>query len=121
MAKKILIVEDDRVAARLAEELLSKSGYQVQTVYDGIDALVEIKKTKFDLIVLDVMLPEMNGYDVCYQLRFNDEFEKTPILLLTGRDSELTDGLGERSNISYIQKPINKEIFLKMVEEILSQ
>ena len=119
MPKKILVVDDDPSTVKLAEKLLQNNGYEVLTAYDGLDALVKIKRDDPDLVVLDVMMPEINGYDVCYQLRFNKDFHKVPIVLLTIRDKELDDKIGLRVNIEYCQKPVDSDVLLKKISSLL--
>ncbi len=119
MAKTICVVDDDPTITTLVESLLKKQGYNVVCASDGLDALVKIKKEHPDLIILDVMMPEINGYDVCYQLRFNKEFEKVPIILLTSREQEIDDELGKRSGIEYLQKPVNAKVLLEKIVSLL--
>ena len=119
MAQKILIVDDDPVIVRLIEALLTDNSYDVITADDGLDALVKIKTENPDLVLLDVNLPEINGYDICYQLRFNDEFKRIPIILLTKRRNELGGKVGQRVNIEYVPKPVNPELLFKTVQKLL--
>jgi len=119
-SKKILVVDDDEGTIRLVTAVLESKGYEVIDAFDGLDALVKIKKDHPDLVVLDVMMPEINGYDVCYQLRFNKDFGKIPIVLLTIRDQELDKTLGQRVNIEYVPKPLDSKLLLKKVAQLLS-
>lgn len=119
MSKKILIVDDQLTNVQLAEYILKDSGYKTITADNGLDALLMVKNERPDLIVLDVMMPEINGYDVCHQLRFNEEFDKIPILLYTARDKELNDEIAQMARIDYIQKPIDRYLFLQKVEGLL--
>ena len=121
MSKRILVVDDDRGVIRLVTRLLLSEGYEVSSVENGLDALVKLKKEKFDLVVLDIMMPEINGYDVCYQLRFNKEYEQIPIILSTVRDQELEDKLGKREDIEYLQKPIDSKLLLEKINFLLSK
>ena len=98
MPEKILIVDDDPTSIKLVESILVKSNYETISAVDGLDALVKIKSENPDLVVLDIMMPEINGYDVCFQLRFNDEFKKLPIILLTKRERELDDKISQKVN-----------------------
>ena len=116
--KKVLVVDDDPVVIRLVKELLKTQGYLVETAKDGIDAMVVVKKEKPDLIVLDIMMPELNGYDVLRTLKFTDEFKDIPVLLLTAREQELDKRIGEMMGIDYIQKPVNREAFLEKIGKI---
>lgn len=120
MAHKILVVDDEPATVKLVESLLTSKGYEVSTAKNGLDALVEIQKEAPDLVVLDVMMPEVNGYDVCYQLRFNQEFEQIPIVLLTKRDQEIDDKIGHRVNIEYVPKPIDSDLLLETIQNFLS-
>ena len=117
--KKVLVVDDDPVVIRLVKEILKTLGYQVETARDGIDAMVLVKKEKPDLIVLDIMMPELNGYDVLRTLKFTDEFKDIPVLLLTAREQELDRRIGEMMGIDYLQKPVNREAFIERIQKIM--
>lgn len=120
MEKKICIVDDDPTVITLVEAILKKQGFAVSSASDGLDALVKIKKERPDLVILDIMMPEINGYDVCYQLRFNKEFDKIPIILLTSREQELDGELGKRSGIEYLRKPVNSQLLLETIAGLLA-
>jgi len=120
MGKKILVVDDEPATLKLVESLLSANDYDVTSATDGLEALVEIQKEEPDLVVLDVMMPEINGYDVCYQLRFNQQYEKIPIILLTKRKQEIDDEIGKRVNITYVPKPIDTKLLFEKIEALLS-
>lgn len=121
MAKRILVVDDDYGVIRLVSSILRTQGLEVDSAMDGLDALVKIKKEHYDCVVLDVMMPEINGYDVCYQLRFNKDFEHIPILILTSREQELTPELGQREDIEYLQKPVDSKLLLERIQQLLSK
>ncbi len=121
MSKKILIVDDDPIVVRMVQSVLKNHDYEVVAASDGLDALVAVKNEKPQLVILDVMMPEINGYDVCYQLRFNKDYEKIPILLMTIRDQELDSGLGKRVNIAYLQKPIDGKMLVAKIEMLLGK
>ena len=120
MASKILVVDDDPSTIRLLVGLLTSHGYEVVTAVDGLDALVKIKKEKPGMVILDIMMPEINGYDVCYQLRFNKDFEKTPILLLTVREQELDADIARKATIEYLPKPVDTRLLLEKIHLLLS-
>ena len=117
--KKVLVVDDDPVVIRLVKEILKNLGYQVETAKDGIDAMVLVKQERPDLIVLDIMMPELNGYDVLRTLKFTDEFKDIPVLLLTSREQELDRRIGEMMGIDYLQKPVNREAFIERIQKII--
>lgn len=121
MDARILIADDDASTVVLVENILASKGYQTMTARDGLEALAKIKSGRPDLVVLDIMMPEINGYDVCYQLRFNDEFEKLPIILLTKRKKELTEQISQKANIEYVPKPIKPQLLLTTIESLLAK
>lgn len=116
--KKVLVVDDDPVLVRLVKEILKSQGFTVETAKDGIDAMVMVKKDKPDLIVLDIMMPELNGYDVLRALKFTDDFKDIPVLLLTAREQELDKRIGDMMGIDYLQKPVHRESFLEKINKM---
>ncbi len=121
MSKKILVVDDDPTTNQLICSLLKAKGYVVVSAIDGLDALANIQRESPDLVVLDVMMPEVDGYDVCYQLRFNDNFDKVPIVLLTDRCQELDESIGKRVNIEYVSKPVDSKNLFEKIELFLGK
>ena len=119
MSHKILVVDDDPTVVKLIESILKSKDYEVLTAEDGLDALVKIKNENPDLVILDIVMPEINGYDVCCELRFNKDYEKIPILIVTETEQEIDDAIGERVNIGYIQKPIESEAILSKLKHLL--
>ncbi len=120
MSQKILIVDDDPGVIHLCDELLKTAGYETSSAFDGLDALSRIKKEDPDLVILDIMMPEINGYDVCCELRFNEEFKKIPIVILTSSEMELSEEIQKRSNLVHLSKPIETKLLLETVEKMLS-
>lgn len=116
-AKKILVVDDEKKIVDIVKAYLEKEGYQVVVAYDGISALELAKSQSPDLIVLDLMLPEISGWDVCRQLRKNSD---TPIIMLTARD-EVPDrivGL-ELGADDYITKPFSPNELVSRIRAVL--
>ncbi|MCH9699519.1 MAG: response regulator transcription factor [Gammaproteobacteria bacterium] len=106
MNKKILIIEDNEDLAQLLEIHLQDVGYSVELSYNGKDGFDKARHLQFDLVILDVMLPDGSGLDVCKQLRGLQEF--VPILMLTSRSSELDRVLGlEVGADDYLTKPFS--------------
>ena len=116
-----MIVDDDASTVVLVENILASKGYQTLSAGDGLEALAKIKSERPDLVVLDIMIPEINGYDVCYQLRFNDEFSRLPIILLTKRNKELGEHISQKANIEYVPKPIKPQLLLTKIKQLLSK
>ena len=121
MPKKILVVDDDPTTNQMVCSLLAQKGYDICSAEDGLDALVKIKNERPHLVVLDVMMPEIDGYDVCYQLRFNAQFDKIPIVLLTDREQELDDRIGQRVRIAYAPKPVDSRVLFEKIEALLKE
>jgi DNA-binding response OmpR family regulator len=114
---KILVVDDDRVLADVVTFMLHKEGYQVIQAYDGMMALERWKEDEPDLIVLDVNMPKMDGFEVCRQIRAEDD---TPILMLTvkGEEEDILSGF-EIGVDDYIVKPFSPGQLVARVKAIL--
>ncbi len=117
--KKILVVDDDPAIVKLVKSILEGEGFEVETANDGIDALVKVKEVKPDLMVLDIMMPELNGYDVCHKIKFDSPYKEIPILLLTSRDQEIDSRIGQMMGITYLQKPLKRETFLSEIKKLI--
>ena len=118
-SKKILVVDDDRALTTMLEGVLSTQGYTVLVAYDGLDGIVQVRKNLPDLIILDIMMPELNGYDVCGNLKFDERFKHIPIIVLTSREQELAPKISQLMGIGYMQKPIDSKILLEKIQNIL--
>jgi len=120
MAKKILIVEDERDVVKLLRYNLEKEGFRVTSVTDGSLALSEMRRDPADLVILDLMLPGMDGLEICRQLRRNERYAGIPILMLTARSEEsdrirgLTTGADD-----YVVKPFSLPELMARVRAIL--
>jgi two-component system, OmpR family, alkaline phosphatase synthesis response regulator PhoP len=116
--KNILLVEDEEHLLKIISLNLELEGYSVTPATNGIEALKEFRKQNFDLILLDVMLPEMNGFDVCEQIR--KENSKIPVLFLTAKGSseDRIQGLKLGAD-DYLTKPFNLEELLLRVQILL--
>jgi DNA-binding response OmpR family regulator len=118
MQRTILIIEDDRDIARLVEMHLRDEGYQVEVARDGDTGLARALAQDFDLIVLDLMLPGVDGIDICRRVRARSA--STPILMLTSRSSELDRVLGlEIGADDYLTKPFSVRELLARVKALL--
>ena len=117
MAVSILVVEDDRNIAELLQLYLEKEGYAVTTAFDGGQGLAKFQSIKPNLVLLDVMMPVMDGWAVCKAIR---ETDKTPIIMLTAK-SETDDKVhGLRSGADdYITKPFEMKEVLARIEAVL--
>ena len=102
MAKKILAVDDERHIVRLVQVNLERAGYEVVTAYDGKDALEKVASEQPDLVVLDVMMPYMDGFEVLQNLRKNQATRELPVIMLTAKaqDADVFRRLAKRSGIA---------------------
>ncbi len=117
--KRILIVDDDPSTIKLLEGILTKQGYEVLISLDGIDAMVQVKMHKPDLIILDVMMPDVNGYDVCRNIKFDSPYKAVPIILLTAREQEIDTRVSQMMGITYVHKPFEREAFLNKIQQMI--
>ena len=115
--KRILIVDDDAEIRDLLEFDISSSGYFVDTASDGMEGLNKALNNKYDLILLDVMMPKMNGWEVCREIR---ETSKVPIIMLTAKGDEEDELTGFELGVDeYISKPFSPKILVARVGAIL--
>ena len=117
--KNILVVDDDKSVTSLLGALLSHHGYTVLVAHDGLDCMVQVRKEIPDLIILDIMMPEINGYDVCSNLKFDEKFKHIPIIVLTSREQELDPRIGQLMGIDYMPKPIDSQVLLEKIQKTL--
>lgn len=114
----ILIVEDDREICQLYSRVLTKNGYQVTGVANGKEAVDVIDKVYFDLIISDIMMPEMNGYELVKELR--DSGNNTPVMMITAKDAFDDKRLGFQSGTDdYMVKPIDVDEMVLRVGALL--
>ena len=117
--QKVLVVDDEDHILELARLYLSREGYQIETVTDGAQALTRFGQTKPDLVVLDIMLPNVDGLTICREIRKSSQ---VPIIMLTARD-EVTDtvvGL-ELGADDYLTKPFHPQELVETIREVLSR
>lgn len=105
MAKKVLVVDDEKLIVKGIRFSLEQDGMEVDSAYDGEEALEMAKQKGYDVILLDIMLPKLNGFEVCQQIR---EFSDMPIIMLTAKGDDMDKILGlEYGADDYITKPFN--------------
>ena len=120
MVKKILIVEDEHDLIKLLKYNLEKEAFKVTHTTDGSLALAEIRRETPDLVILDLMLPGMDGLEVCRQLRRQDRFASIPVLMLTARSEEADRVVGlEIGADDYVTKPFSMRELIARVRALL--
>lgn len=119
--KKILVVDDEKDIAESVKILLSEKGFKVVIANNGAEAVKKAKAEKPDMIVMDLMMPEMNGFDACKMLKADNETAHTPVLVLTAQQlgKDLEDAFAAGAN-DYVIKPFSNERLLEKVEKLLS-
>ncbi|MCG7995669.1 MAG: response regulator [Candidatus Thiodiazotropha taylori] len=122
MGGEILVVDDEPNIVLSLEFLMKKAGYSVTTVNNGIDALNSIKQLRPDLVLLDVMMPRMDGYEVCQAVRSDPELSSVRIIMLTarGRDVERDKGMALGAD-DYVTKPFATQELVEKVNSLLDR
>lgn len=119
MARKILVVDDERHIVRLVQVNLEKVGYQVVTAYDGVEALEQVAKETPDMVILDVMMPRMDGFEVLQRLQADPRYQQIPVIMLTAKAQDADIFKGWQSGVSsYLVKPFNPRELLTFVQRI---
>ena len=119
--KKILIVDDRSEVVELVKVTLEGEGYQTIDASDGREALEKIRKEKPDLILLDIVMPKMDGFEVLSKLKKDPKIKEIPIIMLTAKGQKLDQEKGkELGATGYIIKPFSPSALLKRIEEILA-
>lgn len=120
MGKKIVVVEDDPGARRLISYTLEQEGYNVQIASNGLEGLKKALEEKPDVIVLDVMLPGLDGFELCHRLRQDSRTAQTPILMLSAKAQEADISTGRRLGADdYLTKPADPSEIAKRVANLL--
>jgi two-component system alkaline phosphatase synthesis response regulator PhoP len=121
-AKKILIVDDEDGIVKLVKMYLEHNHYGVITANDGQEGLDKAKSDKPDLIILDLMLPKINGYKVCGLLKKDSRYSKIPVILFTAKTQEKDVKLGQEVGAdAYLTKPFEPEVLLSKIDELINK
>jgi twitching motility two-component system response regulator PilG len=119
---RVVVVDDSKTIRRSAETLLAKAGCEVVTAVDGFDALAKIADTRPEIILVDIMMPRLDGYQTCALIKNNKQFKSTPVVMLSSKDGLFDKAKGRVvGSDSYITKPFSKEELLGTIRTLLGQ
>ena len=123
MKKKILIVDDEHDIVIILKMALEKEGYEVEEAFDGVEALEKVTLFKPDLILLDIMMPKMDGHSVNLKLKEVEATSKIPVIIITGRGQlkELIQARQEISIAAYMEKPFTVSMLIGKIKEALGE
>lgn len=121
MPHKILIVDDEPNIVISLEFLMQQSGYEVATARDGADAMQKIATFQPDLVLLDIMLPQLNGFEVCQRIRENSQWNRIKVIMLSakGREIEVSKGIALGAD-AYVTKPFSTKDLIAQVQRLLA-
>jgi DNA-binding response OmpR family regulator len=122
MSRSVLIVDDEAYIVTSLEFVMKSAGYEVGVAYDGEEALAKVAEMVPDLVILDVMMPKLDGFQVCEAIRANPLWKSVRIIMLTakGRDAERNKGMGLGAD-DFLTKPFSTRDILKRAQEILNE
>lgn len=120
--KRILIVDDDQGIRQILKKSLESQGYEVLTASDGQEGLKSARQNHPHLLILDLMLPLLDGYKVCRMLKFDRKFKEIPIIMLTSCSEQADEKLGyEVGADAYMTKPFNSKDVIEKIRTLLKE
>lgn len=123
MSKKILIIEDDKFLRELISQKISKQGYIVVEAIDGEDGIEEFKKEKPDLVLLDLILPGIDGFEVLSQIKSNAELSNTPVIILSnlGQKEDIEKGINLGADDYLIKAHFTPNEIIEKIDKVMPQ
>jgi twitching motility two-component system response regulator PilG len=119
---KVMVIDDSQTIRRTAETLLAREGYAVITASDGYEALGKIVDHSPDVIFIDIMMPRLDGYQVCALIKGNPKFSQTPVVMLSSKDGVFDRARGRIvGSDQYLTKPFTKDEILKAVKSYVKK
>ena len=120
--KRILLVDDEADFVELLRNRLEENNFDVIIAYDGEEALVAVERERPDLILLDIMLPKMSGFDVCRKLKVDERLKNIPIVMLSAKfqPNDIKFGMAMGAD-GYITKPFEPQVLLEKIRELLNK
>jgi CheY-like chemotaxis protein len=121
-AATILVVEDDQISLKFIESMLEQAGYRIQTAQNGLLCLDKVAEVLPDLIIMDVVMPSMDGIEACKQLKANGDFRQIPVIFVTGNtDDQTLEAAFDAGASDYVRKPVRQVELLMRVRAALAQ
>jgi len=121
ISKKVLIVEDNPSVLRATSYILEKEGYEVLTAQNGLEGLKKAKENSPDLLILDVMLPGIDGFEICHRLRGEPQTANLPIVMFSAKGQESDKAMGMKMGADdYLTKPVDRIVLLDKVADLLA-
>ena len=122
MSRRVLVADDEPSIVTAVEFLLRREGYEVEIARDGREALALIEASPPDLVVLDVMMPQQSGYEVCRSIRGRDDWRHIKVIMLSakGRDAEVTKGMALGAD-AYVTKPFSTRDLMARIKALLER
>lgn len=122
MPKKILLVDDDPKILLLEKTILNQSGFSVETAQDGLEALEKLKKSSYDAIVLDILMPHMDGYETAKEIKKLENHKATPIVMVTAaQEREAMKQSFASGVLVFMNKPFTAQTFLSLIQTVLNK
>jgi CheY-like chemotaxis protein len=119
MPKKIMVVDDNKDIRISVHQILEICGYEVIEAEDGMNCLKQLEQGHPDLVILDIMMPGMSGWDVAARIKQNEKWNSIPIVFLTAKGDDMSMGLGGLASEEYIVKPFDVNQLIECVNRIL--
>lgn len=120
MSEKVLVVDDDPSTLRLTQHILERGGYEVITATNGLVGLQKAQRELPSIVVLDLMLPGLDGFEICHRLKNAPDTSHMPILMLSAKDQDSDKAMAERVGADgYLSKPVNAGELLERVQSLL--
>jgi len=118
----LLVVDDSPTQRRMIADLLRANAFEIMTAKDGLEALELIQETQPDLVVLDIVMPRLNGYEVCRRLKANLTTRQLPIIFCSSNSTEVNRYWGlKQGAAAYVSKPFRPEELVETVKQVLSK
>jgi len=120
--KRILVIEDQDSLLKLESILLTAKGFEVKAVADGQSALLALNEQSPDLVLLDIMLPDLSGFEICRRIKKNPESVHVPVIIVTARKSREDMDRGEKVGADeYITKPFKSAVLIETIQKLLAK